>query len=81
MPLEIKWGCLGHGLRSLLPDVRRVNIQLDCVAIGIVEVDGFAHLVIVRLNLEARRFELQLRLTEFVDPGSDLAERTTDRCE
>ena len=28
--------------------------------------------MIVRLNLEARRFELQLRLTEFVDPGSDL---------
>jgi hypothetical protein len=49
-------------------------MQLDCIAIGIAEVDGFAHLVIVRLNLEARRFELQLRLT---DPGSDFAHQGT----
>lgn len=70
--LEVKWSPLCHSFRPLLPDVRRVDIQLYHIAIGVIEVNGFGHLVIVRVDLEACRFKVQLCLAKFVDVASDL---------
>ena len=70
--LEIKWSRLGYGFRLMLPDVRGIYIQLYGVAIRVFAVDGFAHPVIAGNNLDACRFEVQLRLAEFVKEVSDL---------
>lgn len=70
--LEVKWSPLCHSFRPLLPDVRRVDIQLYHIAIGVIEVNGFGHLVIVRVDLEPCRFKVQLRLAKLVDVASDL---------
>ena len=59
--LEVKWSPLCHSFRPLLPDVRRVDIQLYHIAIGVIEVNGFGHLVIVRVDLVASRYSFASR--------------------
>ena len=63
---------MGHGFRLMLPDIRGVYIQLYGVAIRVLEVNGFGHPVIAGNNLDTCRFEVQLRITEFVKEVSDL---------
>ena len=72
MALEIKWSRLGYGFRLMLPDVRGIYIQLYGVAIRVFAVYGFAHPVIAGNNLDACRFEVQLRFAELVKEVSDL---------
>ena len=61
------------GLRVGAPDVRDVGVQLDCIAVGIFEVDAVRHRVVGdHRDLDAEGLEARLRLTQLVGRIADL---------
>jgi hypothetical protein len=61
-----------HQLWILLPRIRAVHVQLDAIAVGIVEVDRLGNDVIARLDRESCGFQLGPRFDQFLDAIADL---------
>ena len=65
-----------HQLRNALwlpsPDVGRIYIELNAVAVGILKVQRFGHFVINWLSGNSRRIQLRFRFAQLVDGGTDV---------
>ena len=56
----------------MLPDVRGVDVDLERIAVGVIEVERLRHLMVHRMRFDAVRLEVCLRLAQLVEALADL---------